>query len=187
MNSKIRPHYRSLQQGVAIYIYIYAYNLIWWATFRLQKFKKQRERWKTKARKGKDWERRQNIEREKPTSSVCVCFFSGSSFIKTWENWKFDFFGPLIEVIYICRKREKIYKQDKQNKRIYVHMWLKERATEIREQQVRKSERDVDREQKRYRERKREREKQAKEIATGRGELKRASWGRQSLAKICGL
>ena len=31
---------------VHVCIYIYAYNLIWWATFRLQTVKKQRERWK---------------------------------------------------------------------------------------------------------------------------------------------
>ena len=56
------------------HIYIYAYNLIQWATFRLQKVKKQRERWKTKARKGR-WERRQNIETWKtPTPSVGVCW-----------------------------------------------------------------------------------------------------------------
>ena len=63
------------------YIYIYAYNLIRWATFRLQKIKKQRERWKTKARKGKD-------EKEDKT-------------FQTGEKLKFwPFFGPLIEVIF---------------------------------------------------------------------------------------
>ena len=68
-------------------IYVYAYNLIRWATFRLQKVEKQRERWKTQARNGKD-------EREDKTLKRVIFHKTGK--LKCWP-----FFGPLIEVMAI--------------------------------------------------------------------------------------
>ena len=70
--SRTWPH--SIYASLSVYIYIYAYILIQWATFRLQKFKKQRERWKNKATKRQRWERRQNMETWKKTHTWCGGF-----------------------------------------------------------------------------------------------------------------
>ena len=83
--------------------YMYAYNLIRWATFRLQKVKKQRERWKNKAaKKGKDEKEDKTLKREKPPHLVWG-FFWAIFYYKIWEKLKcWPFFGPLIEVVAIC-------------------------------------------------------------------------------------
>ena len=76
---------------VSVTVGVFAYNLIWWATFRLQKVKKQRERWTTKARKGKDEKEDKTLKREKPPHQVWG--FSGSFLtIKLGKFWKFDLF-----------------------------------------------------------------------------------------------
>ena len=75
-------------KGAYIYIYIYAYNLIRWATFRLQKVKKQRERRKNKARKGKDEKEDKTLKREKPPHLVWG-FFWAHFYYKTGEKSKF--------------------------------------------------------------------------------------------------
>ena len=69
-------HPLRLQPYIYIYLYIYmhAYNLIWWAIFRLQKAKTKRERWKNRARKGKDEKEEKTLKREKNPHLVCVCF-----------------------------------------------------------------------------------------------------------------
>ena len=82
------------------WIRIHAYNLIRWATFRLQKVKKKRERWKNKAREGKDEKEDKALKREKPPHLVCVFFFlifyyKTGEILKCWR----PFFGPLIEVM----------------------------------------------------------------------------------------
>ena len=69
----------------------FAYNLIQWATFRLQKVKKQRERWKNKARKGKDEKEDKTLKREKPPHLVRGFFWVIFTY-KTGENWNFDHF-----------------------------------------------------------------------------------------------
>ena len=75
-NKKAREREREREiyiydNNIYIYMYIYmtiAYNLIRWATFRLQKVKKQRERWKIKARKGKDEKEDKNWNMKNQTS-----------------------------------------------------------------------------------------------------------------------
>ena len=53
-------------KGIYLYIYIYAEDLIWWAIFRLQEIKKQRERRKTKAEKGKQKKEEETWRHENP-------------------------------------------------------------------------------------------------------------------------
>ena len=70
---------------VVVPVDIFAYSLVRWATFRLQKVKKQRERWKTKARKGKDEKENKTSKHEPPPPSEggFLGHFLG-------ENGKFD-------------------------------------------------------------------------------------------------
>ena len=63
-----------------------AYNLIRWATFRLQKVKKKSERWEKKTRKGKDEKEEKNIET--PKTPHLVCFFV--LYYKTGDKLKLD-------------------------------------------------------------------------------------------------
>ena len=89
----------------SIYIYGHiAYNLIRWATFRLQKVKKKRERWKIRQEKAKMRKKDKTFKREKPPHLVWG-FFWVIFYYKTGEILRFwPFLGPLIEVmaIYIC-------------------------------------------------------------------------------------
>ena len=57
----------------------YAYNLIRWATFGLQKVKKQKI--KTKARKGKDEKEDNTVKREKAPHLVWFFFLLSGSFL----------------------------------------------------------------------------------------------------------
>ena len=68
-----------------------AYNLIRWATFRLQKVNQRRERWTIKARKGKDEKEDRTLKREKPPHQVWGFFWVIFN-IELEENWNFDLF-----------------------------------------------------------------------------------------------
>ena len=90
-----------------IHIYIYAYNLIRWATLRLQKVKKKREWWKNKAREGKD-EKVDKTLNVKKTHTKCG-FFLGHVLLSNGGNseiltffWPTDWgYGHIYIYIYI--------------------------------------------------------------------------------------
>ena len=64
--------FAAANEPTAIYIYIYAKDLIWWADFRLQDVEKQRERRKTEAKKGRKKKEEKTWKHENPHVFVGV-------------------------------------------------------------------------------------------------------------------
>ena len=87
----------------ALYIYITSFD---GPIFRLQKVKKQRERWKNMARKGKDEKEDTTLKCETSTPSAFFIFN-----YKTGENWHFD-----LLLAHWLRLWPYIY--------IYIYIWL---------------------------------------------------------------